>query len=107
MSDDSTSTANDFKITPDESTSIIYNNQESISGTYSANTGGAISTITVIGDVWFGEHTEEHFGTLLGSGSGTMDANNILDEYGTKIGEIKNGKAYVNLGGVEATLYKE
>jgi hypothetical protein len=105
--DDSELITYDSNITPDDSESIIYNSEESISGIYSANTGGAITTITVIGNAWFGEHKEEHFGTLLGSGLGTMDSNRILDEYGTKIGYIKNGKAYVNLGGVDATLYKE
>ena len=75
-----------------------------ISGTYSDNTGGAITTITIAGNSWYGEHREETTGALLGSSFGSMDGNDIIDEYGNKIGTVKNGRVRATIGGESVSL---
>ena len=79
----------------------------STDGKYSGDIGGAIATMIIIGDKWYGENHEESFGELLGSGTGTLNGNDILDQYGTKIGNVKNGKVKIIIGGESFTLYRD
>lgn len=79
----------------------------SISGTYSNNEGGVELSLTIMGSTWFGTHVETSFGNVISSSSGQVIEDKIYDEYGTKLGYITNGKAYVNIGGYDMILYKE
>jgi hypothetical protein len=78
-----------------------------IEGTYSGNIGGAIATMVVSSDAWYGEHREEATGEILGSSVGTMDGYDVIDEYGNRIGYVKNGYARVTIGDVNVTLERE
>lgn len=82
-------------------------NSNSINGTYISESGGVESSLTIMGDTWFGTHTETSFGNLLSSGSGIVDGNKIFDQYGRELGYISNGAAHVNLGGFQVTLQKK
>jgi hypothetical protein len=80
---------------------------QSINGTYRAETDGIESSVTIIGNTWYGTHIETNFGNIFASGAGTIDGNKIIDEYGIELGTVSNGKARVNVGGNQITLYKE
>jgi hypothetical protein len=80
---------------------------ESIDGTYIAVDDGFESSLTVIGNTWFGTNKGTNFGNIMSSGSGKVENNRIYDENGVELGSISNGKAYVNIGGMELILRKE
>lgn len=77
-----------------------------INGTYSAESGGVESSLTIIGNSWYGTHTETSFGNLISSGSGTVEGTKLFNQYGAEIGNVSNGTAYVNLGGTHISLNK-
>lgn len=79
---------------------------QSINGTYEGNTGGVISSITIMDNSWFGTHTHEFTGQIIESGSGIVEKNKVYDKYGREMGHIKNGNAYIILGDTEVILNK-
>ena len=83
------------------------NNSESINGTYTSVYDGIESSLNVMGDSWYGTHVDTNMGNIIASSSGMIDGNKIYDEYGVELGYISNGRAYVNLGGMELTLVKK
>lgn len=80
---------------------------ESINGTYTADIGGAYSSLTVIGDTWYGENREASMGGFLGNSTGMMDGNRIINEYGQEIGYINGNSAFISMGGQRIVLKKE
>ncbi|HMZ94901.1 MAG TPA: hypothetical protein PLC61_07820 [Chitinophagales bacterium] len=75
-------------------------------GTYSGEDDRVLYSITIIGDTWFGEHTEKNMGFNLASGNGTIEDNKIIDENGLIIGEIYDNVISVLIGSKYITLTK-
>ena len=78
-----------------------------ISGVYHGEEMGVTSKMIISGNSWYGETFMEATGALIASSAGTMDGTDIMDGYGTKIGNVGNGVAYVMINESRVRLMKE